>query len=299
MGALEARVDRVECQVEIADAHRHLRLERCPAADAVWARFENKTLPPNELRTAMSRAVETAVKEALGQQVDETLFQNKAAELSAGKRAVPVQAVRAALSAQFSFQENLEWVHQGRAGGFGLVLKHGEASRALHTLVQGQVNWCLYVLSKLQDPPAGRQAHNFTPTADPRLGPKARVAKGKQQAKPARKAAKRAARVQAKEVARARAREKTKAGWLTCKWTAEWSQAGRAHRLHRHNNQDDRTHLSWNKRWKCLFGSLSPQEVSYSEVFTPLWFILFVLGLSVPTLAPGLRAMRGTSPAAE
>ena len=137
-----------------------------------------------------------------------------------------------------------------------------------------------------------RQAHNFTPTADPRLGPKARVAKGKQQAKPARKAAKRAARVQAKEVARARAREKTKAGWLTCKWTAEWSQAGRAHRLHRHNNQDDRTHLSWNKRWKCLFGSLSPQEVSYSEVFTPLWFILFVLGLSVPTLAPGLRAMR-------
>lgn len=44
MGALEARVDRVEYQVEIADAYRHLRLERCPEADAVWARFENKTL---------------------------------------------------------------------------------------------------------------------------------------------------------------------------------------------------------------------------------------------------------------
>ena len=102
MGALEARVDRVEYQVEIADAYRHLRLERCPEADAVWARFENKTLPPNELRTAMSTAVETAVKQALGQQVDEALFQNKASELSVGKRGVPVQAVRAALSAQFS-----------------------------------------------------------------------------------------------------------------------------------------------------------------------------------------------------
>jgi hypothetical protein len=53
----------------------------------------------------MSTAVETAVKQALGQQVDEALFQNKASELSAGKRRVPVQAVRAALSAQFSFQE--------------------------------------------------------------------------------------------------------------------------------------------------------------------------------------------------
>ena len=234
MGALEARVDRVEYQVEIADAYRHLRLERCPEADAVWARFENKTLPPNELRTAMSTAVETAVKQALGQQVDEALFQNKASELSAGKRGVPVQAVRAALS-----KENLEWVHKGRSGGFGLVLKHGEASRAIHALVQGYVNWCLYVLSKLQDP---RQAHNFTPTADPRLGPKARVAKRKQQAKPARKAAKGAARAMAKEVARAR--EKTKAGWLRCKWTAEWSQAGRAHRLHRHDTQGARTHIS-------------------------------------------------------
>jgi hypothetical protein len=241
MGALEARVDRVEYQVEIADAYRHLRLERCPEADAVWARFENKTLPPNELRTAMSTAVETAVKQALGQQVDEALFQNKASELSAGKRRVPVQAVRAALSAQFSFQENLEWVHKGRSGGFGLVLKHGEASRAIHALVQGYVNWCLYVLSKLQDPPAGPQLY---PTADSRLGPKARVAKGKQQAKPARKAAKGAARAMAKEVARARAREKTKAGWLTCKWTAEWSQAGRAHRLHRHDTQGARTHIS-------------------------------------------------------
>jgi hypothetical protein len=107
-----------------------------------------------------------------------------------------------------------------------------------------------------------RQAHNITPTADLRLGPKARVAKGKQQAKPARKAAKGAARAMAKEVARARAREKTKAGWLTCKWTAEWSQAGRAHRLHRHDTQGARTHISWNIRWKCLFGSLSPQEVT-------------------------------------
>lgn len=187
MGALEARVDRVEYQVEIADAYRHLRLERCPEADAVWARFENKTLPPNELRTAMSTAVETAVKQALGQQVDEALFQNKASELSAGKRGVPVQAVRAALSAPFSFQENLEWVHKGRSGGFGLVLKHGEASRAIHALVQGYVNWCLYVLSKLQDPPAGPQLY---PDRGPKVRSKGKGGKGKAAGKAGQKGGK-------------------------------------------------------------------------------------------------------------
>jgi hypothetical protein len=84
-------------------------------------------------------------------------------------------------------QENLEWVHKGRSGGFGLVLKHGEASRAIHALVQGYVNWCLYVLSKLQDPPAGPQLY---PDRGPKVRSKGKGGKGKAAGKAGQKGGK-------------------------------------------------------------------------------------------------------------
>ncbi|CAL1153616.1 unnamed protein product [Cladocopium goreaui] len=110
-GRARQRVRRMYARGGGAEASRHERAQRNAAGPmgghpAVKAKARPKPAAKRALQRRMA-------DEALGQQVDEVLFQNKASELSAGKRGVPVQAVRAALSAQFSFQGNLEWVHKG------------------------------------------------------------------------------------------------------------------------------------------------------------------------------------------
>ena len=165
---VESRMDKVELGLEQADAYRRLRLEHCPAAMEVWQRFERKEIEPGNLRTNMSTAVEGAVREALGKEVDEEALKEKAAGLSGGKRMVPTLAVRQQLAAEFRISELLEWIHKDRSGGFGLVLRHGEASRALHTAVRNEINWSLFVLSRMANPPVGVQLY-------PDRGPRTRA----------------------------------------------------------------------------------------------------------------------------
>ena len=143
-------------------------MEHCPAAMEVWQRFERKEIEPGNLRTNMSTAVEGAVREALGKEVDEEALKEKAAGLSGGKRMVPTLAVRQQLAAEFRISDLLEWIHKDRSGGFGLVLRHGEASRALHTAVRNEINWSLFVLSRMANPPVGVQLY-------PDRGPRTRA----------------------------------------------------------------------------------------------------------------------------
>ena len=72
---------------------------------------------------------------------------------------VPTLAVRQQLAAEFRISDLLEWIHKDRSGGFGLVLRHGEASRALHTAVRNEINWSLFVLSRMVNPPVGVQLY--------------------------------------------------------------------------------------------------------------------------------------------
>ena len=127
--------------------------------------------PPGELRQRAARAVEDEVRQQLQKDVPEEALQQKSKDLSNDRRAVGTREARAALATRFQVAGLVEWVHKDKAGGYGLVLEQGEPSRLCYESVKKEVNWALFVISRLQTPPAGIQLY-------PDRGPKTRQ-KGK------------------------------------------------------------------------------------------------------------------------
>ena len=138
----------MEYLAEQQDAYRRLRIERCDLLDDLWSGFEHKQIPGSELRERAAAAVEESVRTQLTRNTDEEKAEQKAQELSAGKRPI------AAIAERFVFKGLVEWVWKDRSGAFNLVLVAGEPSRLVRDLVRKECNWPLFVLSKVDNAPA-------------------------------------------------------------------------------------------------------------------------------------------------
>ena len=57
----------------------------------------------------------------------------------------------------------MEWVSKDRAGGYQIILQRGEPSRLfteqIRSQIHNQINWLLYVLSKMAEPQTGVQIY--------------------------------------------------------------------------------------------------------------------------------------------
>ena len=53
----------------------------------------------------------------------------------------------------------MEWVSKDRASGYQIILQRGEPSRLFTEQIRSQINWLLYVLSKMAEPQTGVQIY--------------------------------------------------------------------------------------------------------------------------------------------
>lgn len=64
---------------------------------------------------------------------------------------------------EFSIGSLVEWVSKDRAGGYQIILQRGEPSRLfteqIRSQIHNQINWLLYVLSKMAEPQTGVQIY--------------------------------------------------------------------------------------------------------------------------------------------
>ena len=155
----EHRLDRVETTVELSESYRRLRVEHSEKLSALWAQFERKEVEGKDLRRLATEALTQEIKEMLGKEYDEAALHSKSSELSNGRRTLPAVQIRRQMANDFAFDNLVEWITKDRAGGFQVILQRGEPTRLFTEGVRTQLNWSLYVLSKMSDPPSGIQVY--------------------------------------------------------------------------------------------------------------------------------------------
>ena len=155
----EQRLDRVETTVELSEGYRRLRVEHSTKLDELWTKFTNKEVEGRDMRNLATTALTQEIREVLGREWQENELQQKSNTLSNGRRTLPSPEVRATLAREFSMGSLVEWVSKDRAGGYQIILQRGEPSRVFTEQIRSQVNWVLYVLSKMAEPQNGVQIY--------------------------------------------------------------------------------------------------------------------------------------------
>ena len=126
---------------------------------ALWAQFERKEVEGRDLHRLATEALTQEIKEMLGKEQDEAALQSKSSELSSGRRTLPVAQIRPQMANDFALDNLVEWITKDRAGGFQVTLQRREPTRLFTGGVRTRLNWSLYVLSKMSDPPSGIQVY--------------------------------------------------------------------------------------------------------------------------------------------
>ena len=116
-------------------------------------------MEPKDIRQEASTIINQEVQRILPTDFDETTAQQKSQELSHGKRSLPAKAVLHAVAPAFDSSPFIEWVSRDKAGGYHAVLQRGKPSRLFTKSITQEVNWPLFVLSRLHSPAQGIQIY--------------------------------------------------------------------------------------------------------------------------------------------
>ena len=144
----ESRLSAVELRMEECQSYRCLRVEHSQGLAQLWNRLEAGEVERGRLRELAAAALQQDLQQAFHGMPPEPELQNKSAELSGGKRAVPAPEARTAALEGLRLGEVLEWVSKDARGAFSLRLQSGEPSRLLSEQVRKVVNWSLFVRGK-------------------------------------------------------------------------------------------------------------------------------------------------------
>eukprot|EP00438_Fugacium_kawagutii_P009511 Skav209387 [mRNA] locus=scaffold3334:137441:141157:+ [translate_table: standard] len=145
LAQLTPRVDRLEEKVEQAEAYRYLRVEHSVVLGDLFGQIESGNLQKKELRKRTEEGLAQEVKTVLCGDTAEDKLQQKSDELSRGNRTWDNKETRTAEATAFSLAGLVDWVQKQGPQGWGVRLKHGEASRAQFQRVVDKVNWYLRV----------------------------------------------------------------------------------------------------------------------------------------------------------